>query len=250
MCFPYSFSQFQPLDLSLSHDEKSICSSGDSDTGFARNTVCDFTNERISDSDSDLPFITYSAQKIRRIVLDLENEMKNKYVQPVSVPVQHKNMVRDFDIVVQSMEERERRDTQANSARISRDKLKFFRERMKEEIELLHSVLHDHIKRLMNLECYANELLMINGQRPIDWRHIWNDDACGARGTHKIDHDDVDDNNRTDYVSGSECGESVGVVHTPDQMIANDQQMIDWDESVSANDDATFYESHSGARFK
>lgn len=226
---------FQPLDLSLSRKEKSI-SSYDSDTGLSD---VDIFAEKFSGGGVKF----YSPASIMRVAEAIEKEMKEAYVEAVDLPYLNKKMAREFKKKADdTIEKRERKDAQARKVRLSRDRIKFMRERITEENRTLNQVLDEHIKRLVNLECYANERLMINGQPPIDWRNAWLDDAsCGG------DSDGNDDvvGKRTEDISGREGGECADIVRMDDQMIENDRRVIDSDEAMSVNDGATIYESHA-----
>lgn len=176
----------------------------------------------------------YSPDLIHRAILAIEEECKSDYTQPDSLPYQNPNMARQFlQSGTDSIEQRERKQAQAQFSRLSRDRTKFMRERMEETINASKTVLHEHIKRLVNLECYVNVWLMQNGQPPFDWRNVWEDDACGPCDSSE---DDESRSPMTDYYDYND-------VASMDER--NDQRMIDSDEAASVNDDATIYENHA-----
>lgn len=122
----------------------------------------------------------YDASSIRKIVHKLEKQYKQDYVER-DVPY-HKHMARQFpQNGKQSSKTRVRKNMKAVSSRVSRDKIKFMRMRLKEDNAKLKRILHDHIERLVNLECFFNDFLVRNGQPSIDWRNVWDDDACRDR---------------------------------------------------------------------
>lgn len=175
----------------------------------------------------------YSPGLIQQAIFDIEEECKRDYTPPENLPYQNPNMVRTFmDSKTDTIEQRERKDAQAQLSRLCRDRTKFMRERMEEKIIVSKAVLHEHIKRLVNLECYVNVYLMKNGQPPFDWRNVWADDACGGCDSGEDDESPMDD----DYYDNDD-------VASMDER--NAQRMIDSDEAASSNDDATIYENHA-----
>lgn len=206
-------------------------------------------------------FYVYSPDSIQQIIHGVEEEFKKGYKKPESVPY-NKNMARKFpNSQKESCEQRQRKYAQAETSRVSRDKNKFMRVRLEENNEILRSVFGAYISRLVNLECYANEVLMKNGQPPIDWQHVWDDDACSQVDSDNHNDDDDDDaevnveqlediqddekesqsDDSNDSTTDSEYDDRMTMTSMGDE---NDQCMIDSDETMSENNEATIYECH------
>lgn len=232
-----SFHTFQALDLSLSR-EKNTASLRDSATELMAK-IFDGSASRLSVNGINI----YSPHTIQQAIHDIETEIKKGYVKPDKL-IYNKKMARNFSKnEMESIEELQRKEAQAQSARLSRDRNKFLCERIYEEIEMLTTVLHEDITRLVNLECYANENLVRNGQSPIDWHNVWQDDA---RKTADLDKDNDGNVERIGDVSTA-ASEYGGNNHDVSRMIEFYQRMVDSDETMSASDDAIIRESHANS---
>lgn len=198
----------------------------------------------------------------------MEEHYKKYYVKPESLPYR-KNMARQFPKTEEeSSEQRTRKSVQAETSRVSRDKNKFMRMRLEEDNEVLQTMLRDHIVRLVNLECYANELLVKNGQQPVEWQSAWEDDAYIDKTESTVcDKSDKGDKGAMGAGNGSNAGNSSnagngsntdhdskqakhadhGSNATTDvdvDVVGDDQCMIDSDEADSDNENLTIYENY------
>lgn len=235
--FPRSSIPFQALDLSLGR-EKNTTSLRDRATELMA-SIFDTSASRLSGCGIKI----YSPHAIQLAMRDIETEIKSGYVKPDKLFYNEK-MVRKFSKrEMGSIEEVQRKEGQAQSSRLSRDKNRFLGERMKEEVQELTTILHMHIARLVNLECYVNETLVRNGHSPIDWNIVWLDDA---QKTDDLDKDNDGNEDRIGDVStaASDCGENDFDVS---QMIEFYQRMVDSYETMCASDDAIIHESHANS---
>lgn len=191
--------------------------------------IADETVSKVSTSGYNI----YDASSILKIVHKLEEQYKRDYVKR-DVPY-NKNMVRRFQQNgKESCNVRVRKNIQAESSRVSRDKNKFMRMRLDEDNEKLKSILGDRIERLVNVECYVNDFLVKNDQPSIDWRNGWNDDACC----------DLYDSNDDEYESmdEAEAHDAVNESSIMSDLHCDDQCMIDFNETDSDNENLTIYE--------
>lgn len=184
----------------------------------------------------------YSASTIHQMVHDLEEHYKKYYVKPECLPYK-KNMARQFSkSAEESSEQRTRKSIQAETSRISRDKNKFMRTRLEEDNEILQTMLCDHVVRLVNLECYANELLMKNGQQPVDWRSVWEDDVrVEEKESAEGDNGDKGEKSAMGNAKHASHGSNTKKVVDVD-VVGDDQCMVASDEADSDNENLTIYE--------
>lgn len=138
----------------------------------------------------------------------------------------------------ETCEVRARKSIQAETSRVSRDKNKFMRMRLDEDNEKLKSMLRERIERLVNVECFVNELLVKNDQPSIDWQNVWEDDACQ-------NFFDSDDNENDDFTNSKLPNAADQASIMTSDLYGEDQCMIDSDEgTVSDNENLTIYEIH------
>lgn len=221
----FSF-QHQPLDLSISRREEFPPS--ENVTKLISNELDNFARN------------IYTPQSICRAVYAIEEEFKKDYVKPDNLHCRNQNMARKFPKTKsESIEQRRQKFTNAQVSRNSRYKIKFMRKRIEKENQALDKILHEHIKRLVNLECYVNECLMEYGKPLIDWRCVWDDDAYGEDEAEADYEKQTDDDLR-------KTSENVTSMH--DQPIENNNQpIINTDKTMSTNDDASIYDSHTNS---
>lgn len=218
----------------------------------------------------------YSELSVQQALQKLEDEYKEEYVRPNYVPY-NRNMARQFPRSQdESEEEQKRKRDQAEASRLSRDKNKYFRVRMEQDIKMLTRVLRDHMARLVNVECYANEMLQTQGIRPVDWANVWDDDVSvppppalsgdeemrdlsklwdgdsdddasestsGSRSPRNSDSDDFADDDDSGKDTGKESPDS-GDSETTEGSSAYDQCVIEPEITLTHGGDATIYESH------
>lgn len=145
----------------------------------------------------DIP-CDYIDLPMQQAMQKIEDEYKDDYIRPNLVPY-NQNMARQFTCnKYESEEEQQKKREQAEASRLSRDKNKFFRHRMKMDIHMLTNLLHENAGRLVNLECFANEILKTSGLPPIDWAEVWDDDASISFVQDTDDEDDDKEEEDTD----------------------------------------------------
>lgn len=114
---------------------------------------------------------TYENLPIQQRIQRLEEECKMDYIKPMDMPY-HRNMARKFPYErVLSQNDVKKKQSQAESSRLSRDKKKYLRGCMKHNISALTKVLEAHISQFTQMKSFMEAKVGPD----FDWDALWDD---------------------------------------------------------------------------
>lgn len=205
---------------------------------------------------------------IQQQTQQLEDEYKEEYIKPDRVPY-NKNMARQFPSAqAHTLEELKKKRNQAEASRLSRDRNKYYRSRMEQDIEILTKVLEGHMKRLANIENFTNDFFKRNNLPPFDWTNVWSDEqweneasgqvidsGCSSgtgsdRNTESEDYDDddedddrcIDEDNRSEE---EEDLDSTSRYHDSDEYMYGDEDDSRYYNTDSSDEKTLIYKVSS-----
>lgn len=131
---------------------------------------------------------------IKRQILLLQRNYKNEYVQPEIIPYRERMARQHYGKEEGTIEDIERKKMQADISRISRHRTRFVENRISEDIPNLRRVLHQRIKRMVEMEDFVNSWFSREGLSPVNFDEMCDDDDEESNSPNEMWNNDRDSN--------------------------------------------------------